>query len=332
MNAQKVRFGVVGTNNITTRVMNAAKLDSRFEMVAVYSRKQETADEFAKLHNLKHTFTNLEEMAKSDLIDAIYIASPNSLHAEQSILCMTHGKHVLCEKPFASNAKEVKAMIAASEKYNVTLMEAMKTPMEPNFRKIMKEYKEIGDIRHYMATYCQYSSRYDNLKNGIIENAFRLDLSNGAVMDIGVYATYPMVVLFGKPKEIKATGVILSTGVDGHGTASFQYNDGMTATVLFSKITNSQLPLEIQGEDASIHSKKCNYFDDVKLVARDGTEKVISEKQNDTYVYEITEFIDLVLSGQRQSKILSHQNSLTTIEIVDEIRRQLGVVYPADKN
>lgn len=332
MSKNKVRFGVVGTNNISTKVMNAAKLDSRFELVAVYSRKQETADKFALEHNLKYTFTNLEEMAKSDVIDAIYIASPNSLHAEQSILCMSHGKHVLCEKPFASNAEEVKAMIAASKKYNVTLMEAMKPPMEPNFQKIIKQCKELGDIRHYIATYCQYSSRYDSLKEGIVENAFRLDLSNGATMDIGVYTIYPMVVLFGKPKEIKAVGIKLNTGVDGHGTVSFQYNDGMTATVLYSKIVNSQLPLEIQGEKASIFSNKCNYFDDVKLVSRDGKETIISEKQDNTYVYEITEFIDLVLSGRRESKTLSHQNSLITMEIVDEIRKQLGIVYPADKN
>lgn len=327
----KVRFGVVGTNNISTKVMTAAKLDNRFELVAVCSRKQETADEFAQKHNIEHTFTDLEEMAKSDFIDAVYIASPNSLHAQQSILCMSHGKHVLCEKPFASNAKEVRAMIEASRKYNVTLMEAMKPPMEPNFKKIMEQCKKIGTIRQYTASYGQYSSRYDNLKDGIVENAFKLELSNGAVMDIGVYTIYPMVVLFGKPNKVKATGIKLSTGVDGHGAVTFEY-DEMTATVLYSKIANSHLPMEIQGEDATIYSDRCNYLDNVKLIAKDGTETVISEPQVNTYYYEIAQFIDLVLSGKRESEILSLQNSLTTIEIVDEIRKQLDVVYPADKN
>lgn len=331
MAKNKVRFGVIGTNNISTKVMTAAKLDERFELVAVYSRKQETADEFAKKHDVKYTFTNLEEMATSDLIDAVYVASPNSLHAEQSIFCMSHGKHVLCEKPFASNAKEVKAMIAASEKYNVTLMEAMKPPMEPNFKKIIEECKNIGTIRQYIASYCQYSSRYDNLKNGIVENAFKLDLSNGAAMDIGVYTIYPMVVLFGKPNKIQATGIKLSTGVDGHGAVNFEYNN-MTATVLYSKIANSHLPMEIQGEKASIYSEKCNYLDNVKIIAQDGSEVVISESQVNTYYYEIAEFIDLVLAGKRESEILSHKNSLITIEIVDEIRKQLDIVYPADKN
>ena len=114
----KVRFGVIGTNFIVDKVLEAARLDHRFELTAIYSRTQERADEFAKKHNVPHTFTSLEDMLSSNLIDAVYIASPNSLHASQSILCMQHGKHVFCEKPFASNANEVKTMIAAADKAN----------------------------------------------------------------------------------------------------------------------------------------------------------------------------------------------------------------------
>lgn len=102
----KIRFGVVGTNFITDWVIAGARQDERFELVAVYSRTQETADAFAARHQIPYTFTSLEEMAQSSLIDAVYIASPNFLHAPQSILCMKHGKHVLCEKPFASNVRE----------------------------------------------------------------------------------------------------------------------------------------------------------------------------------------------------------------------------------
>ena len=88
---KKVRFGVVGTNFITDWVIKGAREDERFELVAVCSRSQETADAFAEKHNIPYTFTSLEEMAASDLIDAVYIASPNFKHAEQSILCMQHG-------------------------------------------------------------------------------------------------------------------------------------------------------------------------------------------------------------------------------------------------
>ena len=219
----KVRFGVVGTNFISDWVIAGARQDERFELVAVYSRTQETADAFASKHNIPYTFTSLEEMAKSPLIDAVYIASPNFLHASQSILCMSYGKHVLCEKPFASNAKEVRAMIEASRTYNVTLMEAMKPTLTPNFLAVRENLGRVGTVRRYFACYCQYSSRYDKFKEGIVLNAFKPELSNGAMMDIGIYTVYPMVVLFGRPKKIDASGIVLSSGADGQGAVNFLY-------------------------------------------------------------------------------------------------------------
>lgn len=327
----KVRFGIVGTNFITEKILKAAKLESRFELVAVYSRTQERADFFAQKYDIPHTFTSLEDMAASSLIDAVYIASPNSLHAQQSILFMNHGKHVLCEKPFASNAKEVKEMIATAKENNVTLMEAMKPTLTPNFLAIRNYVKELGIIRRYFSCYCQYSSRYDNLKNGIVENAFKLELSNGAVMDLGVYAIYPMVVLFGRPKKIDATGLLLSTGVDGQGAVNFEY-EGMNATVLYSKIANSSLPTEIQGEEATLTADRINVISKVTIKRReDGVEiDVSAPHDSDEYYFEVKEFVDLIQNRELNSSINSLENSLITIEIIDEIRKQLGVVYPAD--
>lgn len=328
--SKKVRFGIVGTNFIVDKVLDAARLDSRFELTATYSRTQEQADLFAKKHNIPYTFTSLEDMASSTLIDAVYIASPNSFHAPQSILFMKHGKHVLCEKPFASNVNEVKEMIAASEQNNVTLMEAMKPTLTPNFSVIKDHLKEIGTIRRYFSCYCQYSSRYDKLKEGVILNAFDPKLSNGAVMDLGVYTIYPMVVLFGRPKKISAMGSKLSTGADGQGCVNFEY-EGMEATVLYSKIADSHLPTEIQGEEGTITSDRINIISDVTLQPK-GKDKITISTPNPTheYYFEVAEFINLIEEGKRESHINSHENSLITIEIVDEIRRQIGVIYPSD--
>ncbi|MDR1503652.1 MAG: Gfo/Idh/MocA family oxidoreductase [Prevotella sp.] len=326
----KIRFGVIGTNFIVDKVLEGASFDSRFELAAIYSRTQEKADEFAHKHNVPHTFTSLEAMAASPLIDAVYIASPNSLHASQSILFMQHGKHVLCEKPFASNAKEVKAMIAASKENNVTLMEAMKPSLTPNFKALKNHIGEIGTIRRYFSCYCQYSSRYDKLKEGIVLNAFDPALSNGAVMDLGVYTIFPMVVLFGRPLRVSATGLRLSTGVDGQGAVNLEY-EGMNATVLYSKIADSALPTEIQGEDGTITADRINIISKVSLKNRNGEEKIIiSPDVIHEYYYEVAEFINLIQEGKRESQINSHENSLITVEIVDEIRKQLGVEYPAD--
>jgi predicted dehydrogenase len=325
-----IRFGIIGTSPITDKILDAAKLESRFEPVAVYSRTARRAEEFARKHNIPYTFTILEDMASSPLIDAVYIASPNSLHASQSILFMNHGKHVLCEKPFASNAYEARAMIAASTENKVALMEAMKPTLTPNFFSIKNNLNGIGTIRRYFSCYCQYSSRYDTLKAGTMLNAFDPKLSNGAVMDIGIYTIYPMVVLFGKPNKISATGIKLSTGADAQGAINFGY-DGMNATVLYSKIADSTLPTEIQGEEGTIISDRINIISKVSLKYRTGDVKELSTPNPlHEYYYEIAEFINLIEAGRRESEINSHKNSLITLEIIDEIRKQLGIIYPAD--
>jgi Predicted dehydrogenases and related proteins len=329
---QKIRFGVVGTNFITDWVIAGGREDERFELTAVYSRTEETARAFAEKHNIPHIYTSLEEMASSPLIDAIYIASPNFAHAQQSILCMQHGKHVLCEKAFASNAREANHMVYTARKYNVVLMEAMKPTLTPAFRAVQKSLSEIGTVRRYFSCYCQYSSRYDKFKEGIVLNAFLPELSNGSTMDIGVYTIYPMVVLFGRPDKIQATGLRLSSGVDGHAAVNFTYDSGMIATVLYGKIADSTLPTEIQGEQGTIKLDRINIISEATLIRRKGdAENICPETRNHEYYYEVAEFIDLIQSGRRESEINSHYNSLVTIEILEEIREQLGVVFPGDQ-
>lgn len=107
-------------------------------------------------------------MAVSQEIDAVYIATPNSYHAEQAILFLQNGKHVLCEKPLAVNATEVARMIQAAKDHNALLMVAMKSTLLPNFKVIQDNLHKIGSISRYFASYCQYSSRYDKFKEGIV--------------------------------------------------------------------------------------------------------------------------------------------------------------------
>lgn len=139
-----IRFGVIGTNKITDAFIQDASTLNDFTLAAVYSRTEEQATAFASKYNVQTTFTDLESMAKSALIDAVYIASPNSFHAEQAILLMEHGKHVLCEKAIASNTAELQAMIDTAKHNNVVLMEALKTTVTPNFQSIRENLHKIG--------------------------------------------------------------------------------------------------------------------------------------------------------------------------------------------
>jgi scyllo-inositol 2-dehydrogenase (NADP+) len=326
-----IRFGIVGTNFITVQLLESVKELKDFTLSAVYSRKEETAKEFAAKFGVEDTYTNLEDMAKSDSIDAVYLASPNSLHASQAITFLSNGKHVLCEKPMASNTKELEAMQKIARKHNVLLMEAMKSTLTPNFKSIQENLHKIGKVRRYFANYCQYSSRYDAYKQGTVLNAFNPAFSNGSIMDLGVYGLYPMVVLFGKPNAVKATGVMLDSGVDGEGSILLQYEE-MDAVVLHSKINHSFIPSEIQGEKGSILIDKISTPDKIEIRYKDGTVEDISQVQEHPHMfYEVEEFIHLIQSKKTESQINSFLHSKITAEITEEARKQVGLVFPADK-
>ncbi|WP_404428132.1 Gfo/Idh/MocA family protein [Sutcliffiella horikoshii] len=326
-----IRFGVIGTNWITESFINAALESEDFRLTAVYSRKEETAKEFGNKFNVSTTYTDLNDFTKSKEFDAVYIASPNSLHAKQAIACMDQGKHVLCEKPIASNTRELTEMIAAAKRNNVVLMEAMKSTLLPNFLAVKENLHKIGKIRRYVASYCQYSSRYDKYKEGTVLNAFKPEFSNGSLMDIGIYTIYPMVALFGKPKALHAMAHMLESGVDGQGSILFQY-DGMDASVAYSKIANSYLPSEIQGEEGTIILDTIHTPEKVMIRFKDGTEEDITVPQKGkSMFYEAEEFIRLIKSGEKESSINSLSASLQTMELLEEARSQIGLVYPADK-
>lgn len=326
-----VRIGVVGTNWITERLLEAANAVEDFKLTAVYSRTNEKAEEFANKYGLTKRFTNLEEMAASVDIDAVYIATPNSLHAEQAILFLQNGKHVLCEKPLAANATEVKRMIQAAKGHHVLLMEAMKSTFLPNFKVIQDHLHKIGPVRRYFASYCQYSSRYDKYKEGIVLNAFKPEFANGSLMDLGVYCLHPLISLFGEPKEVKATAIMLDSGVDGEGNVLLKYDD-KDAVVMYSKITNSYLPSEIQGEKGSMIIDKIHTPEKVEIHYNDGTvESLTVDQSHPAMYYEVKEFIKLINQGKTESTTNSYDNSYITMKVLDKVRDEIGLVYPNDQ-
>ena len=326
----KIRFLTIGTSAITDLFLQGAHLDPRFEHAAVFSRREETAADFARKHGVPLTFTSLEQAARSDAFDAAYIASPNSLHFEQTMLLLEHGKHVLCEKPFASNVRQVRQMCGLAREKGVSLMEAMKTTFSPTFDRIRAELPRIGPVRRYFASYCQYSSRYDRFKQGQDANVFSPAFSGGSLVDIGVYGVYPMAVLFGMPEDIVSKALLLRGGVDGQGSLICRYRD-MEAVIVHSKIADSSLPSEIQGEQGRIVIDRINTIDRARIVWRDGSQEDISSPHQEyDMVYELSAFLDMIEHKQVESIVNSFANSLTTMSIMDAARAQNGIVYPSD--
>ncbi|TDM12089.1 Gfo/Idh/MocA family protein [Macrococcus lamae] len=319
-----MKFGIVGTNWITDRMIEAGQTVQGFEVTAVYSRAITTADQFADRHNIEHRFDDWSAFLESDSYEAVYIATPNLLHAQQSMDAMNHGKHVLCEKPLTLTVETAELMFQAARDNRVILMEAMKSTESKAFKRLEQWIGEIGKIRRVNFHYNQYSSRYDKLKDGIIENAFKPELGNGALMDLGVYTIAPLVKLFGMPDTLHAVAEKLSTGADGQGTVLCQYAD-MTAVLSFSKIADSHLPSEIIGENGIITIDKISAPSHIVKLNRAGERMDEFTHTAPPMSYEVANFIEACSTMQLNNN--NEQTSLDTLRVVEAVKQQLGLSF-----
>lgn len=311
-----MRFGIIGTNWITDRLIKAAQQHPEFSIGAIYSRSQETGKAFADKYKVSKVYTDMSEMFNSGDIDAVYIASPNAFHAEQSILAMENGIHVLCEKPAVTSVEEMDQVIQAANKNQVTYMEAMKSTVMPSFLNLKKNLHKIGQLRRFVFHFNQYSSRYDKYKEGIIENAFKPELGNGAKTDLGVYCIAPIIHLVGEPKSVLKSKYLLSTGAEGQGSMILSY-DEFEAVIMYSKITDSYGTNEIQGENGVIEIDKISGPTSIIIKYRDGTTEDISIPNDfETMYYEVEEFINCINHNQIESAINTHEISRQVTKIL----------------
>mgnify|MGYP000235113424 CR=1 FL=1 len=359
---KNTNIAIIGSNFIVDTFLKAASEVEKFNFYAIYSREQATGDNKAKQYSHVNNgigvkvFTDLAVMLADENIDAVYIASPNSFHAKQAIQCLNAGKHVLGEKPSAANSRELKEILSAAIENNRCFMEALMSLHLPNFSLVKQHMSRIGTPRKYLGQYCQYSSRYNLALNLLaqkkpeqVPNTFLPEFANGALIDIGIYPLYPVVALWGEPKSISAQGVMLETGVDGAGDVQLHYGDKV-ATISFSKICNGENFVEFQGELGRLRIEFASLMRKIELFLNDGSYELLcsnDEKNKDNSFqpmsYEISHFIELVQTHQKldqavktvnnealQSKITSWQLSRQVIAIIDQARKQIGVIYPND--
>lgn len=345
MKGNTVRFGLVGTGRITDWVLNGARQDPRFEAAAICSRSREKAEAFAACHGIPKAYDRLEDLLADPDIDAVYIGTPNHTHEPITLQCLAAGKHVLCEKPLALNAAQGRRMVAAARKAGKVLMEAMISTLNPNWRNVCARVNEIAPLRRYAASFCQYSSKYEALKQGTVAASFDPLCGGGALMDIGIYTLWPMVALLGKPREVHAHLVTCRIPgreqfalTDLQGSVECVY-PGLNATAAWSKIADAFAPTELSGEGGNLLLDKLHICRHVGFIPHGApasgrgkdpapTDITIPDDA-DEYFYEFQEFITCVQEG-RESRINTPDRSVDVLEIMDEIRRQGGIVFPAD--
>ena len=332
-----IRIGIVGTNFVSDWLADAAATLDCVNVTAVYSRAQQTGDTFAQKHSIPHVFTDYDAFLASDEIDAVYIASPNFAHAEQAIRALNAGKHVLCEKVIATNSRELSEMIAAAKVNRRVLLEAMRPSFDPCIALVREQLPKLGKLRRVVLDFNQYSSRYDKFKAGDIQNAFNPAYSNAAIMDIGVYIVHIAAKLFGRPRRILSMSTLLHNGFEGSGHVLLDYGD-MKAELSYSKITESVTPNLFVGEDATLAVGKITMPTDMRIIYHKGSpnlgtagkweEDVPFETVENNMIFELAEFARLCREGLVENEYL--ENSVIEMEIIDEVRRQNGIVFPSD--
>lgn len=318
-----LRIGIIGTNFISDRFLDAVRKTDGVTATAVYSRTEERGREFADKNGIPSVYTDFSAFSASSEIDAAYIAAPNLFHGAQSLLLLQNRKHVLCEKPLAKDLDECLRAKAEAEKNGCVYLEAMRPVFTPTFEKVRQYIKKIGKIRSVRFGFSQYSSRYDRFLAGEVLNAFNPALANAAVMDIGVYPIEVLVSLFGMPLSFESHSVFLHNGFEGAGHILAVY-DGFDAVVSYSKINDSSLPSVIEGEAGSVIINKMNSFDTVTLKTKT-CEETYRDAEDNNMVYELSAFREMTEGKRCAASYLDA--SLSTVRFIDAVRKKNGIVF-----
>ncbi len=322
-------LAIIGTNWISQQFVEAAIQTGEFSLKAVYSREFDKARSFGAPYHAETFYDSLDALGKDPDIDAVYIASPNSLHAPQAMQMLSAGKHVICEKPMASNYALAQDMFKCAEENEVVLFEAFMSPYTPNFAVLKQSLPSIAPLRHATISYCQYSSRYQKYLNGENPNTFNPGFSNGSIMDIGYYCLGAAIELFGEPNQVQASAFVLPSGVDGCGSVTLAYDD-FNVNLLHSKVSDSLIPSEFQGEQGSVLVDMISTGRGVERILRGKEKEVLTLPQTENHMfYEAKAFAEQLKLGVIDES--TKQRSLTVAKVLTEVRRQTGVVFPADK-
>ncbi len=326
MDHKKIKWGIIGTGKIAHTFATALKDVDNTELYAIGSRNMESAKKFAGEFNAPKAYDSYEEVAKDSSVDVIYVATPHNLHYENTMMCLNNNKNVLCEKPFGVNGKEVRGMIAKAKEKNLFLMEAMWSRFLPNIIKAKEiiESGEIGKIK-LLTSYFAFQSPH-----GAEHRQFNKDLCGGSLLDIGIYPVFLSLFLLGKPELFTALASIGKTDVDNSISMTFKYKDQTLAVMYSSFMANADIFAEVHGEKGKIVIPN-KWFTpvDIKVVKTNGEEiPVHFQFKSNGYNYEAEEVVKCLHKGKKQSDMMSWDDSLQLIDMLDAIRKESGIIYP----
>jgi predicted dehydrogenase len=323
-NKTKIKWGIIGLGKIAQQFASELQLVELAALCAVASRSLDKAQVFANRFECPKAYGSYEELFQDENIDILYIATPHDSHAELTIKALQNNKHVLCEKPIALHYHDALQMINTSKHYNKFFMEAFWTRFNPSVREALLHVQNglIGNVKYLNA---DFAFAVENLVDNRMTD---IKLGGGSLMDVGVYPLFLAYLMLGIPKEIVAKSNFHPSGADLQTSIILQYESAQ-AILHSSFLSSSNLKASISGTQGRINLNSPWFMtESYTLIQDDHKEKFKRPTLGKGYTYEIEECHACIRANRIESELWSHQNSLDLIAIVDEVRKQIGLVYP----
>jgi predicted dehydrogenase len=322
-----IRWGIAGPGEIATRFAEGMRELDGGAVVAVGSRSLERAQAFAARFEIPRSFGSYEALAEDPDVDAVYVATPHSRHAADTLLFLSAGKHVLCEKPFALNATQANEMIAAAEAGRRFLMEAMWSRFLPAYRALRSVLDEgrVGDPLLVEASF--------GWRANVVPTHRHFDLAQGggALLDLGVYTVNLSQFVLGPVESVAARGHIGTTGVDEHVAAVLQHSGDRLGVVQAAIRTPLTCTARIACTGGVIDIPAFMHCPDHLLVRTPaGEERIDASWEGEGLRFQVEEVHRCLEAGVLESPVMPWRETLGIARVLDDIRAQVGVRYPGE--
>ncbi len=324
--SDKIRWGLIGLGFIARRFVNDLARLPDAEIYAVASRSQEKADAFGAEYGATKIYGSYEDLANDPNVDVAYIGTPHNLHLEHSLLCLNAGKHVLCEKPFAVNAKEAQVMIDCAREKNRFLMDAFWTRYFPAMDKLRELLAEdvIGDV---MLVQADFGGRGPVVPE---KRHFNPDLAGGALLDVGSYCIQFASMIYGKPPtDIVSQYTLGSTGVDELSVLVFRYSDYEMATLTSAIRLGTPHEARVMGTEGYIAIPNFWHPNELtSVLSGQAPETLRFPYEGEGFQFEAIEVGNCIRGGLIESPVYPLEETLTIMQTMDRIRADWGLRYP----
>ena len=328
--AETTRWGILATGKIAHKLAADLALTPDNELVAVGSRRAESARAFAEQYGAPAAYGSYEELVADPDVDVVYVATPHSLHLECARLAFEAGKHVLCEKPLTLNIAEAEEMVRLAREHDRFLMEAMWTACNPVIRRLSDDLR-AGRFGTPHQVHAELGFHVDE---GPEHRLLNPDLGGGALLDMGIYPLTFAHLMLGPAEELSATATLSELGVDLDVAITGRYAGGALATMVASLTSWSSRAASVATDEGRLEVPPEFHHPRYALwTPVDGEPERIEADEpviGDGYGNEVAEVGRCVRAGLRESPLVPLERTLLLMRQMDDLRRQVGVRYPTD--